>query len=242
MARRVRVFVSAPAAARIALQSAYRRQDVLVARQQLRSAEGALTTARAQLALYTLHAPLAGQISAVGATVGETVDTTTKIAVVSNLSRMQLNIGLPGSAVASVQRGQALTFTVGTLPGRTFTARIDSISQRADPVSGTVPALALVLNPGGLLKSGTTARVQIVTQQKANVLIVPRLALLSDPDTGKTTVVSVSSDGTAHVVPVKTGLRAGDRIEVQSGVSAGDSVAVTDQYGLPDGGKVHVQK
>ena len=233
---------AAVAAARAAaLQDVVKRQDVQVARQQLRNAQGALTTAHSQIALYTLRSPLAGQVSSVGASVGETVDTTTKIAVVANLSRLQLNISLPGDAVASVRRGQALTFTVDSLPGHVFQAVIDTIAQGVDAATGTVPALALVANPNHLLKDDTTARVQIETERRANILIVPRAAVLTDPDTGKTSVVSVGSDGVAHVVPIKLGLSVGDRVEVQSGLTGGQSVAVTNQYGLPDGSKVQVQ-
>jgi len=233
---------AAVAAARAAaLQDLVKRQDVLVARQQLRNAEGALTTVRLQRALYTIRAPLAGQITSVGATVGETLDTTAKIAEIANLSRLQLNISLPGDALASVRTGQTLTFTVRSLPRRVFRASIATIAQRVDAATGTVAAYALVANQNHLLKDDTTARVQIVTERRTNILIVPRTAVLSDPDTGKPSVVSVGANSVAHVVPVKTGLSVGDRVEILSGVSAGDQVAVSNQYGLPDGAKVQVQ-
>ena len=233
---------AAVAAARAAaLQNVVKRQDVLVARQQLKNAEGALTTAQAQTALYSLRSPLAGHVSAVGATPGETVDTATKIATIVNLSRLQLNIGLPGDAAASVRRGQPLTFTVGSLPGRTFQAVIATVAQNIDPATGTIPALAVVANPSRLLKDDATAQVKITTERRVGVLVAPRRAVLTDPDTGKTTVVAVGGDSIAHVVPVKTGLSVGGQVEILSGVKQGDQVAVTNQYGLPDGSKVQVQ-
>lgn len=233
---------AAVAAARAAaLQNVVKRQDVQIARQQLRNSEGALTTARSQRALYTLRAPLAGQVSSLGATAGETVDTAAKIATIVNLNQLQLNISLPSTAVAPVRRGQSLTFTVNSLPGRVFQTKIISIAQNVDAATGTVSAYAIVANANHLLKDDTTARVQIVTERRTNILIVPRGAVLSDPDTGKPSVVSVGSDGVAHVVSVKTGLSVGDRVEILSGVSAGQQIAVTNQYGLPDGAKVQVQ-
>jgi|GEM_PF-1474538 len=233
---------AAVAAARAAgTQDFVKRQDVLVARQQVRNSQGALTTARAQVALYTLRAPLAGQVSSVGATVGETVDTTTKVAIIANLSRLQLKISLPGSVVAQVHRGQPLLFTVGGLKGRVFRTSIESIAPSVDATTGTVPALALVANSSRLLRDDTIARVQIVTERRESVLIVPRAAILSDPDTGKSSVVTVGGDNIAHVVPVETGLSVDGRIEIVSGVTEGQKVAVSGQYGLPDGAKVQVQ-
>ena len=233
---------AAVAAARAAgTQDFVKRQDVLVARQQVRNSQGALTTARAQVALYTLRAPLAGQVSSVGATVGETVDTTTKVAIIANLSRLQLKINLPGSVVAQVHRGQPLLFTVGGLKGRVFRTSIESIAPSVDATTGTVPALALVANSSRLLRDDTIARVQIVTERRESVLIVPRAAILSDPDTGKSSVVTVGGDNIAHVVPVETGLSVDGRIEIVSGITEGQKVAVSGQYGLPDGAKVQVQ-
>ncbi len=231
---------AAAAARAAALQDVVKRQDVLVARQQLRNAEGALATARAQRALYTLRAPVTGQVTSVGATVGETVDTGTKIAVLANLNRLQLVISLPTDSVARVHPGQALTFTVDSLPGRVFQSHISTIAQGVDTATGTVPALAVVSNPNQLLRDDTLARVQIVTERRTNTLIVPRGAVLADPDTGKPSVVTVGADSIAHVVPVKTGLSVGSSTEVLSGISAGDQVAVSSQYGLPDGTKVQV--
>ena len=225
-----------------ALLDVVKRQDVQVARQQVRNAQGALTTARAQVALYTLRAPLAGQVSSVGASVGETVDATTKIAVVANLSLLQLKISLPGDVVASVHRGQPLTFIVGGLQGRVFRTSIETIAPSVDAATGTVPALALVANASRLLKDDTLARVQIVTERRENVLLVPRAALLTDPDTGKSSVVTVGGDGVAHVVPVQTGLSVGGQVEIASGVTDGQRVVISGQYGLPDGTKVQVQR
>ncbi len=232
---------AAVAAARAAgLQDVVKRQDVLIARQQLRNSEGALTTARSQQALYTLRAPLSGQVGTLGATAGETVDTAAKVAVIANLDQLQLSVSLTGDTVASVKPGQALTFTVGSVPKRVFHTAISSIAPRVDAATGTIPAFALVANANHLLKDDTTARVLIVIESHANVLVVPKAAVLSDPDTGKPSIVSVGTDGVAHIVPVTLGLAVSDRVEIRSGVKIGDQVAVTNQYGLPDGAKVQV--
>ncbi len=230
--------VSAARAA--ARQTVVKRQDILVARQQLRNAEGALTTARSQRALYTLRAPISGVVSAVGVTAGTAVDTAAKVAVIANLDSLQLQVSLPGSAVASVHAGQALTFTVGSVPGRVFRATLGSVAPRADAATGTVPAFAVISNPGHLLKDDTTVRVQIVTERHPNALVVPKAAILTDPDTGKPSVVTVDGDGKVHAVPVTLGLTAEGRTEVTGGVQIGDRVAVSNHYGLPDGAKVQV--
>ncbi len=230
------------AAARSAvLQDAVKRQDILVARQQVQNAAGALSTARAQEALYTLRAPLSGQITQIGASVGETVDATTKIATVADLHTLQLQIAVPGDAVRQVRPGEEVMFTVPGLPGRTFQTTIRTLSSQVDPVTGTVTAFALVPNPLLALQADQTVKAQIVTERLPGVLTVPASAVLTDPATGKASVVVVDAGGTAHILPVTTGLSAGGRVQITGGLAPGRSVAVSGQFGLPDGTKVQVQ-
>ena len=233
---------AAVAAARAAgLQDVVKRQDVLIARQQLRNSEGALTTARSQQALYTLRAPLSGQVGSVGATAGETVDTTTKVAVIANLTQLQLLVGLPGNAVASVQPRAGADIHGQQCAGARLPHDHQTIAPRVTPPPARSRRWPSSRTRGHLLKDDTTARVQIVTERHTNVLIVPRAAVLSDPDTGKPSVVTVGQRTASRTLfRSQLGLSVGDRVEMTSGVKIGDQVAVTNQYGLPDGTKVQV--
>lgn len=231
----------AVAAARAAsLQNLVKRKDVDVARQQVRNAQGALATARAQIALYTLRAPLSGQVTLVGATVGETVDTTTKLATIADLTTLQLQASIPGDAASQVHAGQAVTFKISSLKGQTLQTTLERVGSRVDTATGTVPAFAVVANAGRRLRDDTTVQARIVTERRQNVLLVPQAAVLTDPDTGKKNVVVVGADAVAHVVPVTIGLSAEGRVEIGSGLSEGQKVAVSGQYGLPDTTKVTV--
>lgn len=228
------------AAKTASLQDIVKRKDIQVARQQVRNAQGALKLAQAQAALYTLRAPLSGQITAVGANLGETVDTTTKLAVIANLSRLQLQLAVPPASAPEVRPGTRVTFTTEALPGRTLQTIVQRVAPQADPQTGTIPAFAVVANPGAL-KDDTTVRAQITVERRADVLTVPKSALLTDPDTGETSVVVVGTDEVAHVKPVTVGLTQGDQVEITKGISEGQKVAVSGQYGLPDGAKVSVK-
>ena len=229
------------AAARAAsLQDVVKRKDVQVARPQVRNAQGALATAQAQQALYTIRAPLSGLVTQVGASVGEAVDTAAKLATIADLRTLQLQIGVPSSSARQVRPGEPVTFSVSSLPGESFQTVVGSVSSQVDAATGTVPVLAAAANPRRLLRDDATAKVQIVIERRQNVLVVPQAAVLTDPDTGKASVVVVGTDSVAHVVPVTTGLAAGGRVEITGGVSAGQRVAVSGQYGLPDATPVRV--
>lgn len=231
--------VQAARAAR--LQDVVKLKDVQVARRQVQNARGALATARAQSALYTLRAPLSGQVTSVGATVGESVDTATKIAVIADLRTLVLELGIPGDGARTVRRGQTVTFSTQGQGARTYQATLYNVGAQVDAATGTVSALALVPNREGRLRDGATVKARIVTERRAGALAVPQSALLADPDTGKASVVVVGADSIAHVTAVKVGLTAQGLVEITQGLSAGQRVAVSGQYGLPDKAKVAVQ-
>ncbi len=223
------------------LQDIVKQKDVQVARRQVQNARGALATARAQSALYTIRTPLSGQVISVGAAVGESVDATTKLAVIADLRTLVLELGVPSDQARQLHKGQIVTFSAPGREGKTYQSIIYNVGAQVNAVTGTVPALALVSNAEGRLRDDTTVKARVATERRADVLVVPKAALLTDPDTGETSVVVVGTDNIAHVVPAKAGLAANGLVEITQGLTAGQRVAVSGQYGLPDKAKVSVQ-
>ena len=224
------------------LQDLVKQSDVLVAGQQVKNARGALQTARAQIALYTLRSPIAGEVTLVGTSLGATVDGTTKIAQIANIDQLQVQINVPSAQARQLQPGQPLRLQSDSLPGRIYGATILRVGTQVDVTNGTVQALAQVANPGHLLRDNALVRVQVVTARRPSARLVPKAAVLTDSDTHKTNVVVVGADGVAHLRPVTAGLTVGGLTEITGGVRPGEQVAVAGQYALPDGAKVTVLK
>lgn len=224
------------------LQDLVKRKDIAVARQQLASAQAALATLEAQRAQYTVRAPISGTVTAVGASVGEAVDTTTKALNISDLSRLQLQIAVPAVSASAVHVGQPVRFTIESLPGHTFRTVIRRVGTQIDPTNGTLTALADVGDSGGVLKDNLSARVGIITARHTGALIAPRAAVLFEetPTGTEASVLRIDKDDVVHKVPVKTGFTETDTVEILSGVHAGDKIVTNGAYGLPDGTKVQV--
>jgi RND family efflux transporter MFP subunit len=88
------------------------------------------------------------------------------------------------------------------------------------------------------LAAGTPVQVDIDAEQHTNVVIIPAAALVRE---GEETAVFVAMGDKAKRVPVQIGLSDGDRIEITSGVKAGDMVIVDGQAGLPDDAKIMIE-
>ena len=231
------------AAARAAsLQNAVKREDIKIARQQVEGARAALQTARDQLALYTIRAPLSGTLTQVNVGPGATIDTSTPLATLTDLSRLQLSIAIPADSADKVGVGQIVTYQVQNVPNRIFTTRIDALSNGVDAATGTLSAFAPVSNADGRFKDDSLARIRVVTRHVAAAVLVPQSAILSDPQSGQASVAVVGSDDVAHVRAVKVGLSANGKTQIVSGLKPGERVAIGDQYGVADGTKVAVAK
>jgi RND family efflux transporter MFP subunit len=233
--------VEAARASRI--QDTIKQKDIQIARQQLENARGALATTEAQLSLYTLRAPLSGTVTAVNVSVGEAVDTTTKILTIADQSRLRLQIAVPTASAGVVHVGQPVTFSVDALPGHTFRTIIQNVGTQVDPTNSTILAVADVANPHLILKDGMAARVGIVTARHANVILAPRAAVLYDAGEGSeaASVLRVDKNGVVHKVPVTVGFSGEADVEITSGIRPGDRLVTTGAFGLPDGAKVKIE-
>jgi HlyD family secretion protein len=220
------------------LQNLVKRKDIQVAQQQVTNAEAALAAVKAQAGLYTILSPLTGKVTFIGATQGESVDMTTKLVTVANLTRLQLRVGIPSADSSLIHTGQQIEFTSDLIPNKTFTTNITTISPQVDATTGTVLVFADVNNKSGALKDDMTVAATLIVSRHGNVILLPQSAVLSDSTSGAKTVAVVGPDSVLHITPVTTGLVVNGVVEIDSGLSQGEKVAAAGQYGLTDGTKV----
>jgi multidrug efflux pump subunit AcrA (membrane-fusion protein) len=116
---------------------------------------------------------------------------------------------------------------------------VTRISPAVNTATRAFPFEALVPNTDTVLKPGTFARVHIESGQVDTVLTLPYAALQYRYGVNRVFVVD---DGKLVLRELGVGQRLGERIEIVSGVKAGERVAVTDVDTLADGEAVTVTK
>jgi multidrug efflux pump subunit AcrA (membrane-fusion protein) len=85
------------------------------------------------------------------------------------------------------------------------------------------------------LRSGMFARLNIITAQKQNALIVPREAILNASPTTDPLVITIGDGGLVHRTAVRLGLQSDRFVEILSGVNEGQMVATSSLNDLSDG-------
>lgn len=119
----------------------------------------------------------------VGQSVNAGMTTPVLFTLAEDLRIMQLSSQVDEADIGSVKPGQTATFTVDAYSGKQFLSKVVSVRNVATVESNVVSyeVLLTVDNSKLLLKPGMTATVEITTESKENVLLVPNKALRFTP-------------------------------------------------------------
>jgi RND family efflux transporter MFP subunit len=151
----------------------------------------------------------------------------TDLYTITDLSRVWVVADVFEYEAPNVRVGQTATVTLQSLPGRTLTARVANILPDVDPMTRTIKVRLDVPNPGLLLKPDMYADVDFRVNLPAR-LTVPAEAVL---DAGERKTVFVDR-GNGYFEPrqVQTGERVGDRIDILSGLKAGERIVTSGNF------------
>lgn len=127
-----------------------------------------------------------------------------------------------------VEMGQEAEARVPSFPGRRWKGKVDYIYPDLDPMTRTLRVRLRFDNPGELLKPKMFAHVTILADPRQNVLSSPAEAVIRDGGTER--VVLALDKGRFQSREVVAGMESGDRIEIQKGLSEGDTVVVSAQF------------
>lgn len=210
--------------------------DVDQIKYDLEDARAQYRTAILELSYTTVVAPISGVVASRSIKTGNFVQINTPIFRIVDLSRLDAALDVPERELATIKAGQPVTLTVDALPGRSFSGVVDRVAPVVDSDSGTFRAVCAFAGEG-LLQPGMFGRIRIDYDQRADALVVPRIALLDDD--GDPAVFAVR-DGKAARVAVKLGYMDGEWVEIREGLKAGDGVVTAGKIALRDGTPVEV--
>jgi RND family efflux transporter MFP subunit len=149
---------------------------------------------------------------------------------------LRLALPVPESAVPLIRLGEPVDVKVSAM-NRTFPGRVARFADKVDQSTRTMKTEVDVPNANLLLVPGMYAEVDLITEQRKNVLSVPMEAIDGAGDSAR--VYTVQPSGIIQIVPVHLGIETAQRIEIRSGeLKEGDAVVVGARAGLREGNKV----
>jgi multidrug efflux pump subunit AcrA (membrane-fusion protein) len=172
------------------------------------------------------RSPLDGTVIEKQVVAGHYVDPEMLLYRIADLSRVWVLADVYEFEVNRLAQGGTARIEVQGVP-EPVQAPVDYVYPTVDLVSRTVKVRMVVPNPGGALRPGSFATVELPTLP-TDALWIPEEAVV---DTGTRQVVYVAlGEGRFRPTLVKVGRRASGRVEVREGLSVKDSVVISAQF------------
>ena len=141
----------------------------------------------------------------------------------------------------NVKVGMPVELKVDIFPDQTFTGTVSLIYPALDASTRTFTVEVTVPNGNEKLRPGMFARSTFNMGDKEGIM-VPDVAVQKQVGTAERFVYVIEGDSVARRRRVDVGRQVGDRVDILSGIEAGEPVAVTALSKLFDGAKVDIKK
>jgi RND family efflux transporter MFP subunit len=227
-----------------------RPEAVAEAQAKITTANAAVELSNAHLEFCAISAPIdgvldsltchPGQTIAIGAPIGEVVDTRQVFATVWLAPQSAQSVRVGQSARLSPAKS-GLENAVASSGSKTeFEGKVAFVGRVADTQTGNLPVRVLVENPDGRVAIGETVELAITIEQRSGVLQVPAAAIF---DLGEGPLLNVVREGKTVVLHPEVGRAREGWVPVSgTDLKEGESVIVEGGYNLPEGTAVKVSE
>jgi membrane fusion protein (multidrug efflux system) len=185
-----------------------------------------------------VRAPFDGVVGARLVSPGERVRRMTKLVRIDAVDRLQLVFAVPEIGVPFVRTGMPVKITVKPFPELAFDGEVFFVSPTLDAATRRLSLKAWVPNPDRKLQPGLFANLEVQLSEREHALVVPESAVLVDQQ--GSFVWRIGNDGKAMRAPVEIGLRKAARVEITSGLGAGDRIVSAGTSKVTEGAEVRV--
>jgi multidrug efflux pump subunit AcrA (membrane-fusion protein) len=192
----------------------------------------------AQIEFTEIRSPFAGSITEQFAYPGDMAKPEAPIFTVMDLSVAEARAQVPESGIGGVAIGKSCSFANADRPEAKAAGRVSVVNQAVDPARRTVEVWCEIANSGGALRAGEFGQVRIVIGVAPKSVVVPKEAVQFEEGTRKGFVMVVGADKHAKKTEIEAGEMLGNRVQIKSGLKAGDMVIIEGGYGVPDGTEV----
>jgi membrane fusion protein, copper/silver efflux system len=171
------------------------------------------------------RSPRAGTVVEKNIAAGHYIDAGTMLYLIADLSTVWVLAEVYEFEVNRIDKRGLAAVSIQGVSGA-HQAKVDYVYPTLNEATRTVRVRLVLDNKDGQLRPGSFATVELPTVPIV-ALSVPREAIV---DTGTRQVVYVSHGEHFMPVTVKLGRRAGDRVEIQEGLSLGQDVVTSAQF------------
>lgn len=202
-----------------------------------KSAETQMITARRQLKDTKICAPFSGVLVSRTVDQGAMVNNGTVIGNLVDVSTLKVKLNIAEKDAFTLKAGSRVNITTDVYENVNFTGTVKSISAKGDeshtfPVEITLPNSST--NP---LRAGMFVKIHFDFNKKENALVIPREAIIGSIKAPKVYVVEGNK---AVLRSIVVSAEVSKKVEVISGLNAGEKVITNGQINIKNGSEVSI--
>jgi RND family efflux transporter MFP subunit len=210
------------------------RQYQTVSGSGLAQAQAQVNFIKVQISNSTIASPLGGIVTNRNINPGEVTSMSSPLFSIADVDILKLQGNVSQEDVVRIAVGGRVSVVVDALSANSYAGRVEQVGPIAAATGQYFPVVVSLKNDGRLL-AGMTAKASFTWTGGKGVLVP--LAAVRDNQDGHASVF-VLSGGKVHARTVDLGPRSDSEIQVISGLSVSDAVAISNVTALSDGMEV----
>jgi len=198
--------------------------DISAQQAQVEQAQASVESVKAKLQNAEIIAPISGTVTQFDAKIGQLASQSTPLVSIMSNTGYEVDAGVSETDVGKILVGDIVTMTLDAFPNETFTGSVFYIAPAQTNVQGVITYQTKISfdKPNPMLKSGLTANINIETNHKDKVLILPQYAILQN-DQGTFVKTLENKKVKQNLVTLGIQDQKGN-VEIISGVTEGEQV------------------
>ncbi len=191
---------------------------------------------KARISQTELRAPFSGMIGLRMVSEGTYASPQVMVSKLTKISPLKIEFSVNERQENEIVDGTKLTFTVEN-DLNTYEASVYAVETSLEANTLSLKARARYANPGGKMKPGRSANIEIQLREITNTLVIPSISSIAEmgQDIAYTYV-----NGKAHRVVLTKGLRTASSVQILEGLNIGDTLLTTGVMQLRDGMNVSI--
>lgn len=186
---------------------------------------------KARIQQTELRAPFDGIIGLRWVSEGTFASTGTVVARLTKISPLKIEFSVNERHANNIRPGTRIGFVVEG-DETIYTANVYAIETTLDEKTLSLKARALYENPGGKLRPGRSASIEIILREIDNAIVVPSIATIAEMGRD---LAFVYKNGKARQIEIRKGLRTASSVQILQGLQSGDTLLTTGVMQLRDG-------
>ena len=222
------------------------------AKSSVKQMEAALSAANSQYQDTRIASPITGVVSMKNYELGDMAAPQMPFFEVVDMNPVKVSINVIERYLGLIKPGLDATLTVNSYPGEIFKGKVSIVNPTLDAMTRTASAEIILDNSDLKLKPGMFANVEVITEEKKDVPVIPDYAIIEKTvldysdgkiSTGKVKIekfIFTLQDSIALKRKIETGIEHNNLVEVLSGIEPGEILVIQGQHILLDSSLVNI--